>query len=236
MRLAGLVISLAACGRLGFDTPRTAPDAARDAAQDTPPAMPRFVAGTAQALVTTASLDMTIPATGAGSLVVVGLTQESGTTATIASITDGAGDTYQSANARSIDTTCANTAEIWYAGNVIAGVTTVSIAMSSNVTIEAWVVELAGVGQLVGGGHIDSHASSAMVSAPTVVTTGPAAVLSTVTTCGAVTAIANGGPFTALAIENGEDTAYLIADAPGTYGAVWSYGGGSWNATTAAFQ
>ncbi len=181
-----------------------------------------------------------IPKTVGGDLVVVAVAQESDTTSVVSAISDDAGNTYVSANQRSIDASCANTTEIWYATNVAPGASLVHVAMSASVTIEVWVAEFAGpsgASPLDTGAIASTQPSGAMIAAPVVTPSSPdALVISTAASCGAISAVAPGSPFTALAILNGENTAYYVAHAAGTYGAVWSYNGGSWDGSTVAFR
>lgn len=244
MRGALIAVLLVGCGRLGFEHvgPTTTSDAAGSSDGTTPDAASTaamVVQGTALPLTMGMSAAVPIAKTTAGDLVVVGVTQETNTTAIVSQITDDAGNTYVSANQRSVDTSCNNTAEIWYAAAVHADASSITVTMSASVTIEVWALELAGPGPnpVDTGAVASTQPSGATIPAPTVVVSSAGeAVISTAATCGAISQLKAGSPFTALAIENGENTAYYITPAPGSYGAVWSYGGGSWNASTVAFK
>ncbi len=191
---------------------------------------------------TATSLSVGINASGAGNLIVVGLTQESGTTAVVTTISDdaaGGSNVYVSANERSADSSCANTAEIWYAKATKPGAKTVIVSMSASVAFEVWVAEFSGVSTsspFVTGGATSSASTATILAPQAVVSSAPALVVSVATTCGAISAVHAGSPFTALPILDGEDTAYAIVTKSGSYGAEWSYSSGTWNASTAAFR
>jgi hypothetical protein len=61
-------------------------------------------------------------------------------------------------------------------------------------------------------------------------------IVSTACTSGEISNVRSASPFTGLEVQTGESTAYLIADALGSYGAVWSASSGTWNASTVAFK
>jgi hypothetical protein len=243
--MAFAVLALAGCGRISFELSSTGADAAAGAdastldGPDASTASFALVQGTSGSGTSMASM-VTIPRTLSGNLLVVGVAQESGTTATVAMITDDVGNTYVSANQRSIDASCANTTEIWYATNVRADASAVNVSMSENVTIQVWVAEFAGpsgAAPLDTGAIISTQPDGPEIAAPVVTPSSPdALVISTAATCGAISAVKPGSPFTALAILDGENTAYYVAHALGSYGAVWNYSGGSWDASTVAFR
>jgi hypothetical protein len=222
------------CGRVGLDA-RPAADALAPADAATSSA---FVQGAAKRTASsTTTLALPLAPTRAGDLLVVAVAQESSTTAIVTAIADGsAGDAFASANARSIDSNCANTAEIWYAPNIAAGATQVTITMDAAVTYNAWVAEFSGATTLVASAHADSHPSTTTIDAPPIAVSTGAIVVDAEVTCGAASAIDASSPFTGLQILNGEDLAYYIATAPGSYGASWAYGGGTWDASSAAFR
>jgi hypothetical protein len=231
----------------GTDGPTTGADASDSSASDvigtdTAPTVLAFVQG-AGSSESGPSGKLAISSTGAGDLLVVAIVQESGTAAAVVSIVDnapGGPNTYVSANQRSVDARCANTAEIWYAKNVRPGTTSVAILMSASVTFEAWVAEFSGASTtspLDTGAAASSQPATTVITAPTVTPSVPnAVVLSVAASCGAISGLAAGSPFHALATKNGEDAAYYVASQTGAYGAVWSTSGGTWNGSTAAFK
>ena len=78
----------------------------------------------------------TIQSTGTGNVLVVAWTsQNGGGGTTIASVTDNAGNVYSEAgSARATDTAANTMADIWYAGNSVAGATVVTITPSPSGT------------------------------------------------------------------------------------------------------
>lgn len=238
------LLALGSCGRVGFERVAAVGDATVDGVSgpDSPDASTASFALVQKSSSSASSMSsmIAIPKTANGDLVVVGVAQESDTTSTVATITDDAGNSYVSTNQRSVDASCNNTTEIWYATNVVADASTVHITMSAAVTIEVWVAEFAGpsgTAPLDTGAIANTQPNGPTIAAPVVTPSSPdALVISTAASCGAISAIQPGNPFTALAILNGENTAYYVAHAAGTYGAVWSYSGGSWDGSTVAFR
>jgi len=55
-------------------------------------------------------------------------------------------------------------------------------------------------------------------------------------TCNTMTSLIPGSPFTSIGPNDTSDVAYFTAIDEGTYGGEWSFGGGTWNAHTAAFE
>jgi hypothetical protein len=180
---------------------------------------------------------------GDGNLLVVAVALSSSTSVTVTSITDnapGGGNSYVSANQRSVDGSCADFVEIWFAKNVHAGASTVTVTASGAAQMNLWVLELAGLSTtdpLDTGAVSSNRPSSNVVTAPAVTPSTPSAVvISTATTCGTISTVRAGNPFTGLAVLSGESTAYLITAAAGSYGAVWNASSGTWNASTVAFK
>jgi hypothetical protein len=176
-------------------------------------------------------------ATTAGSTLVLAVVQESGTTSAVTTAVDDVGDSFVSANERAIDTSCANTSELWYAKDVLAGAKKITITLSSAATTHLWALEVAGLdgsAPLGDGAQKSTQPTGTLISAPAVTTTGPSLVVSVAGTCGQVNGIQP--PFTNLPPHNGHGAAYVIATSAGSYGAVWTYSGGTWNASTAAFH
>ncbi len=223
-------------------------DASKDAgsetgtsdATDAAPASIALVQSTGDTTPTTStSLTVNINASGSGHLLVVALTQETAATATVAGVTDDVGNTYVSANQRSVDSSCDNTAELWYAAASKPGAKKVTVAMSANVGFEVWIAELSGISTqspLVTGAATSGGSQTSVPAPPVNVTAVPALVVSVASSCGAISGIQNGNPFMPLMIQDDQDTAYAIVSAAGSYGATWSYSGGTWNASTAEFR
>lgn len=150
----------------------------------------------------------------------------------------GSGDTYTSVGASSSTGSC-QTSEIWYARNTVAGASQVVVHATGGVSLDAWVVEVAG---LAPTGGVDAHAegngaATTTVAAPTVTPTGsPALVVSTAGSCGALNGLAAISSFVGLPIQDGNGAAYFVATAPGSYAPVYDNSNDKWNASTAAFR
>jgi hypothetical protein len=189
------------------------------------------------------TVSVTIAATSAGNLLVVGVSQDQTAGAQVASVHDdapGGGNTYVSANERSVDGAASDSAEIWYAKNVVPGAQTITVTMSVSTSIEAWVAEFSGLSDV---SPLDKGAVAAegggTVSAPLVMPSVPRALLvSLATVYGYITGpgAAAGGPFVDLALQNGNDLAYYVASVSGSYGATWDGFLTSWNASTVSFK
>jgi len=195
------------------------------------------------------SRDVTLPApTKAGDLLVVLFAQnQDSSSAAVTSITDdatGGSDTFVSANQRSTNDSCGISAEIWFARNIRAGATHVSIDVSSSNWYDAWVVEVSGLatsGAADNGGVASSQSKNTLLTAPQVAVSGaPALVVSVAQSCssdnGVASGVHNGNPFSALTALEGNGAAYYLANATGTFGAVFDSGDYEWNASTAAFR
>jgi hypothetical protein len=187
----------------------------------------------------TTSLSIPLSPTQSGDFVAV-LATYAGPTLTIAGITDdapGGSSTYQSANIRSSAPACQAT-EIWYARNVQAGATSVSVAMSAGASMYVWVLEASGLGAS-GGVDIDTTGSGATttITVPPVSPTGvPALLLAAVGSCGSAGNLVPGNPFVALPIQQGNTAAYYIATSMGSWGPVFDNTDSAWNASIAAFR
>jgi len=163
--------------------------------------------------------------------------------ASVASVTDdasGGGDTYASASLLSIAPGNCQASEIWYARDLKAGATSVSVTMTAGVTsLWVWVLEASGMRESGGvdNGTDGTGGATNTITAPTVTPTGaPALVVSAVGSCGSIGGISGGNPFTALPAQGGNGAAYYIALTPGTYGPVFGNNNKAWNASVAAFR
>jgi hypothetical protein len=185
--------------------------------------------------------NLTIPATGTGHLIVVGLMFNGGTYVT--SVTDDAGNTYASAGAKA-DVGDGST-EIWYAMNSKAGATLVTPAFANATThVEITVWEVSGISA---SAPVIANSASGSVTAEN--TAGPAV---TTTEAGdfvvsilfaidsSVTGISSGNEFTNDFTTNGNGWAHITSNsaAKGTYQASWatSPAEGIYCASTVAFR
>lgn len=187
----------------------------------------------------------TIPATGGGHLLVVGWEIGGGanTSTTITGITDNAGNAYAEAgNVRSVDTAAGSVNDIWYAQNVTAGTTSVTVSPSASVSNAGIVVwEFSGVSQsgaLDGSAVLNSQPASATPAGAAVTTTAAGDVLiSLVGVASGITGIASGNAFTNDELLKGNGWAHLISTSQGTYSAQWNESpAGTYASSTAAFR
>jgi hypothetical protein len=215
-----------------------------DAAETGPATEFAFVQyGTVDAPGTAVTTPIPVNATKAGSLLVVVVAEETNSTTVVSSIADnapGGGSTYVSASQRSFNTGCSTSLEIWYATNARPGATSIAVTMGSSVKIEAWALEFSTSGQAVvleAGKVLSSQPTGTIITAPTVTTAASKPlVISGAMTCGEVTGLRAPSTFQPLAILNGETVAYLLANQPGTYGAVWNSTSDMWNSSTVVFK
>ncbi|HXP84833.1 MAG TPA: fibronectin type III domain-containing protein [Bryobacteraceae bacterium] len=168
----------------------------------------------------------TIPATGGGNLLVVGW-QLDLASSSIAGITDNAGNTYAEAGPAQASATSAGAIGIWYAKNVAAGTTTLTVTPSASVTNAGLVIwEFSGAdtsAPLDQTAVLSNQAASATPAAAAVSTTSAnEAVVSIVTVNNAVTGIATGNNFTNDSTIKANGWAHLITSSAGTYYAQWN--------------
>jgi hypothetical protein len=186
----------------------------------------------------------TIPASGKGHLLVVGLQAGSGaiTSTTISSITDNVGNSFvEAAGARSVDAAAGSLVDIWYARNAAAGSTTIMInpvASLQNTGVVIW--ELSGAdpnAPLDQASALNSQPSSASpLGAPVVTQSANEVVLSLAAVAGNVTGIASGNSFIADSALKGNGWAHLITTSAGTYSAAWVQNPpGTYSASTVSF-
>lgn len=186
---------------------------------------------------------ISVATTGSGNLIVVGIASGN-TSELISGLTDNAssgGNSYTEASF--VHDTNGGSAEIWYVANSKSGATTLTITgpNSSGFNFSAWVAEFSGVKTIspVDGSPAvtNNGAATTVVSAPKVTTTtARSVVISMATVANSITGIHSGSPFIP-DILNGDDLAYYISSATGSYGAVWNQNtSGSYAATTVAFK
>lgn len=227
----GFVVAACAAAT-DFDRYASQPEAAPDG--------PEFVqAGSAHSK---GAISATIEPTKAGNLLVVMIANENHGQGPVKSISDDAHNVYESANARSTATACDVSSEIWFAKDIQAGATSVTVTMSDRgQEAEIWIVEASGLSKsepLDKVGVANEGAKTEALAAPTVSPTSPRAlVVSTACSCEEITGIQRGNEFKNLDILEGEGSAWFISDGAGTYGAVWNATpAGAFNASTASFK
>jgi len=191
----------------------------------------------------------TIPATGAGHLIVVGLQfgAHVDTSITFNSITDTAGNVYAEAGAaRSIDAAAGSVVDIWYAKNSIAGATTLTITPST-----ALAGGVAGAGAVIwefSGADttapldqtsvLNSQPSTAAPSGASVSTSSAGElIISLAAVAGDITGISAGNSFTSDSTIKVNGWAHLIAASPGPYSAQWVESpAGTYASSSASFK
>jgi hypothetical protein len=223
--LAHVVIALllAACGRIGFDTTAVT-------------GVPAVVQSQSVLIIPPMTPVVGLSPTLAGDVIAVATSNIDASDQPLVSISDNIGDTFQSAHCNYIFAT--TTGEIWYAvtrGDALQ----ISIVDSSPVRREIWVLEIAHADELIAMTSVSNASASPVspidagptapvdasgdliASAPTVTVTPtrvPAIVFSLFNT-GEEQALE--GNFTALPVLNGDDAAWLVVEAPGSYSPAW---------------
>jgi len=177
--------------------------------------------------------------TRAGSLLVAGVTNEATAGDDVSSMVDSAGDVFTSVNLRAI-VSCGGSVEIWSVNSVHAGVTSVSVTMSSAIPVTAWVIEIADVAptaHAVSGTEASVQPTTTLVALPQVATPADSLVFSIAQICNdQPIGVHFGTPFTGLAPSQYSEPAYYIATTAGSYGAELDTLGGIWCGSTAAFH
>lgn len=201
--------------------------------------------------VTTCGLDVafpgticSIPSTGSGNLLVVGLTSGTNTgSAVIASMSDNVGNTYLEAGpARAVDTNplVNDMADIWYAKNTLAGATALTISPNPTGTVGTVIIwEFSGVdtsAPLDQTGVLDSQAATTTPAAPPVTASADELVISIANVQNAVTGILSGNPFVLDSTASGNGWAHFITTSSGSYGAQWAGSLGTYSAITTSFK
>jgi hypothetical protein len=147
-------------------------------------------------------------------------------------------NTYVSANLQSVVAPC-QASEIWYARNTMPGATSVSVTVSAASAIQLWVVEASGL-SATGGvdqGTTGSGGATTSIQTPAVTPTGvPALIVSAAGSCGSISGVDKGSPFTGLPAQDGNDAAYYVATTAGSYGPIYGSTNNAWNASVAAFR
>ncbi len=188
----------------------------------------------------------TIPSTGSGHLLVVGLNLEGGSTSTtVTSITDNVGNTYVEAGAaRSTYAPKSNccVVDIWYAKNSVAGATSITITPSGSMSNSAAVIwEFSGADSTA---PLDQTAvlnsqptTTAVAGAAVTITSATEVVISLAEVANSVTGIVSGNPFINDATTFEDGWAHLITSSTGTYSAEWTQSpSGTYASSTASFK
>jgi hypothetical protein len=185
----------------------------------------------------------TIPSTGSGHLLVVGWASHGAeVSTTIASITDNAGNTYaECAGSRAVDSNVNDMGDVWYAGNSLAGATSITVTPNpSGATGTAVIWEFSGVepsSPFDQAAVLNSQAATTTPSGATVTTTiSGELVVSIAWVQGGVSGVASGNPFTEDSLAVGDGWAHYVASSLGTYGGQWTSGPGTYGSSTVSFK
>ncbi len=186
----------------------------------------------------------TIPATGNGHLLVVGLQLEGGsTTTTVTGITDNAGNAYTEAGAaRAIDVGGPDVVDIWYGKNSVPGATSITITTSgsmSNAAIVIW--EFSGADLTVPLDQtsvLNNQAATATPSgAPVTITSASEVIISIADVAHSLNGIVSGNPFINDSTLFGNGWAHLVTSTTGVYAPQWNQNSpGSYASSTASFK
>ena len=186
-----------------------------------------------------------IPLTGSGNLIVVGVQLGGGidTGTTISGVTDNAGNIYAEAGAAlSIDTSAGSVVDVWYAKNSFSGANSITITPSASVSNAGAVIwEFSGVdptAPLDQTAVLNSQGSTTTVAAPAISISSASEVLISLTAVsGNVTGVASGNAFASDAILNGEGWAHLVTSSTGIYSAAWNENpAGTYASSTVSFK
>jgi hypothetical protein len=187
----------------------------------------------------------TIPATGSGHFLVVGLEVGPGasTATTVTSIADTALNVYKEVSgSRSIDTAGGSMIDVWYANNTAAGATAVAITTSGSVQNAGAVIwEYAGINPntpLAQVAALNSQSSSASpFGAPVTTTTPGEVVLALVASAGTLTGMSSGNAFNPDYSVAGMGWANLFTSPTGTFTPQWAQSpAGTFAASTVSFN
>ena len=181
----------------------------------------------------------TFSSTVAGNLVVVAVGV--GSSATVNSMTDNAGNAYvRAGNSRSVYSSSSFLFEFWYAMNSRAGATSLTITASPSVSDGRGVIwEFSGVDRTSPLGQ------SAVLNSLVATTTPSGACVSTTTSgelivgfliTSATSGIRSGNPFVSSSLLTGDGFAYFVAASPGTYAAQWDTISSSYSSGAVSFR
>ena len=238
------VVALAGC-RLNFDPIDNSltgdgDGGLIDTPDGTPAPPPTFVQSIDVQTPASTMGQLTMPATRAGTLIVVVTVNIDGSTGMVSNVTNDAGDTFISAGV----TWSCNTlsiGEIWYAANGIGGATQLTVTQAAAARREIWVVETSGVrtaNPLVGTQALNDVPQSTTATSPAVTPTAiPAFLIATMNLTATITGFDSSTGFVELTNLNGDEIAYAIGTTAGPYSARWNTtaAAGSYCTATVAF-
>jgi hypothetical protein len=202
---------------------------------DAPPEPPALVA-TSKLTSTTQTTDVPIMTAKPGDVLIAGFTIHSAVE--VASVVDGNGTPFVSANARAA--LGANSSDLWYLDEAKA-TTSVTITMAAATGYDVWIVEFSHVADAAPEVHAGCVVYPPSVEIAKVTTTAPNTLVFGTTMLAAPLDVDSAAlPFIGLPVQSGNGAAYYVAAAAGSYGPAWSLGAGSGSsgntcASTAAF-
>lgn len=183
----------------------------------------------------------TIPATGAGNLLVVGWTGGPGLSL-LKSISDNARNHYAEAkSSRTVNSKSRLSADIWYAPNSEAGTTSVTLTpTTSGAQGAAMIWEFSGASTaspLAQDGVLNNQRATTTPTGPSLTTTAAdEVIISIAAAADSITGIFQGNPFTEDPSASSNGWAYLVTVSAGTYNAEWNESpSGAYCATAVAF-
>jgi hypothetical protein len=183
-----------------------------------------------------------INATGSGHLIVVGWASAGGSSPTISSVTDNAGNTYvEAGSARAVNTAQNRMVDIWYAKNSNAGATTVTITPNPAGSSGAAVVwEFAGVDTTAPLDRTVTLNTQPATTTPTTaaITTTSAGelIISTMIPSTFNNGLVAGSLFSNDQSEGGVGWAHYVAPSIGTYSAQYSTLSGTYASSSVSFK
>lgn len=184
--------------------------------------------------VTGRSASVTLAPTAAGDavLVVVALAPARDVSASDVTISSAAG----TASPVQVAASCSS---IYVAtiGNAAPGSTAIGVTLTGDATFSVAALEFAGTnGSPYETGGQQTGDSAPDVIAPALHTIRGQLVISALATCGTITGLGTGSPFTTVTMSDSSALAYFTPTREGTYGAAWTYSGGAWTAWSATFE
>lgn len=181
--------------------------------------------------------------TQAGDTLIVGVGMDcTSPVPSVSSVSDNKGNVYDSSGVRSTDPTpgCGDATELWYAKDVAAGTTSITVAFTAMTQNEQWLMEVAGLSPtapfVTGAATGSPPPSGDTATAPSVAAAADNLVVCVYAACNSSSGLHAGSPFIDLAVENAEYTAYYIPTDAGTYGAVWDQSGGTYDVVSGVFH
>jgi hypothetical protein len=218
-KMRAVLLVITACGRIGFG-----------------PGGGIVVVQTTQNFDKNVIANVTLNPLVAGDLVVVA-TANIDDGMPLVAIDDNAGNTYVATAAHYSCALVDPTAqEFWYAVVDHPGATALSLSSATAVRREVWVIELAGATSADATAVATNVTGTTSGSAPPVTPTRVPAIVNSEINAPVTASPLLPGPFVAQPDLNGDDVAYAIVDAPGSYGAAWALTvGGPYCASTVAF-